>query len=289
LGEGNAVDSVGDNNGTLEGDVSFSAGKVGQAFSFNGASSYVSIPDSPSLDSFTNSITIELWLKVNSLTANPNWMWIVAKGNASWRMMGTTYAKTITFSAAGASSNDLSGTRNVNDGQWHHVAGVYDGTNMFLYVDGTLDASQPAAGLISQNSYPLCIGENAASPANIFNGSIDEVSLGTDGLGNPGHLCRGQRREMHYTRSADHHNAADEPDEFCGHDGEFQRHGWRHATLEPPVELQRNQYCRGNERDVDTDQRAVEPGGELCGDDHQSVWFNQQCDGGADNHPVAVM
>ena len=42
----------------------------------------------------------------------------------------------------------MGGTRNVKDGQWHHVAGIYDGTNMFIYVDGTLDASQPATGLI---------------------------------------------------------------------------------------------------------------------------------------------
>ena len=50
--EGNADDGgVGDNPGTLVGPVSFAPGKVGQAFSFNG-SSYVSVPDAPSL-SFT--------------------------------------------------------------------------------------------------------------------------------------------------------------------------------------------------------------------------------------------
>jgi beta-galactosidase len=76
----------------------------------------------------------------------------------------------------------LYGSRNVNDGQWHHVAGVYDGTNMFLYVDGTLDVSQPATGSISQNSYPVCIGANAIpgvglEPGYFFNGLIDEASI----------------------------------------------------------------------------------------------------------------
>jgi hypothetical protein len=83
-------------------------------------------------------------------------------------------------------AGDLSGSRSINDGQWHHVAGVYDGTNMFLYVDGTLDVSMPATGLIPQNSDPVAIGANVQAyvppcgcnePGYFFNGLIDEVSI----------------------------------------------------------------------------------------------------------------
>ncbi|MFZ0827299.1 MAG: protease pro-enzyme activation domain-containing protein, partial [Verrucomicrobiia bacterium] len=83
-GEGNAMDSAGTNNGTLGGGASFAAGEVGQAFSFDGVSGNVSIPDSPVLDSFSTKITIELWLKANQLTANADWEGIVTKGNTSW-------------------------------------------------------------------------------------------------------------------------------------------------------------------------------------------------------------
>jgi uncharacterized repeat protein (TIGR01451 family) len=177
-GAGNANDIAGTNNGTLVNGVSFVPGEVGQAFSFDGVSSYVSIPDSPSLDTFVSSITIETWIKMNQLTADWNWEGIVTKGNSSWRLQVTAGAKTVTFSATGVSPNgDLYGSRNVYDGQWHHVAAVYDGTNMFLYVDGTLDVSQPATGSISQNSYPGCIGENAEAPGLLFKGMIDEVSI----------------------------------------------------------------------------------------------------------------
>jgi hypothetical protein len=47
---------------------------------------------------------------------------------------------------------------------------------MFLYVDGTLDVLQPATGTIAQNSYPMCIGQNAEA-GNFFNGLVDEVSI----------------------------------------------------------------------------------------------------------------
>ena len=175
--EGNALDSIGTNNGALVGGAGYAAGEVGQAFSLNGTNGYVAIPDSPSLDAFATKITIELWLKANSLSANPDWVWIVTKGNSSWELQCTSGAKTITFNASGTSNVSLTGSRNVNDGQWHHVAGVYDGTHMFLYVDGTLDVSQPTTGAIAQNSYPVYIGQNAEAPRVPFNGLIDEVSL----------------------------------------------------------------------------------------------------------------
>ena len=44
-GEGNANDIMGNNNGFLQGGMSFTAGEVGQAFNFDGTSGYVSIPD----------------------------------------------------------------------------------------------------------------------------------------------------------------------------------------------------------------------------------------------------
>ena len=57
---------------------------------------------------------------------------------------------------------------------------------MCLYVDGTLDVSQPATGLMAQNNEPVCIGANSKAyvpscqcneMGYFFDGLIDEVSL----------------------------------------------------------------------------------------------------------------
>src|SRR4051812_23545321 len=56
--EGNAVDFVGTNNGSLQG-TAFAAGKVGQAFSFTGGS--VVVQDAPELR-FTTALTMDAWL-----------------------------------------------------------------------------------------------------------------------------------------------------------------------------------------------------------------------------------
>lgn len=177
--DGNAKDSVGANDGKLMGGARLAPGKVGNAFSLNGTSGYVSIPDSPSLEAFVGSITVVAWIKLNHSAANRDWEGIVTKGNASWRLLATAGARTVYFAGTGTTS-DIYGRRNVNDGLWHHVAAVYDGANMFLYVDGTLDASQPASGSINWNNDPVCIGyiANSGLPGNYhFDGLIDGASI----------------------------------------------------------------------------------------------------------------
>ncbi len=150
-GEANANDSIGANNGTLVGNLTFTNGEVGQAFSFDGSSAYVSIPNSTTFNVLTNSLTIEFWMKSAVTGNNADWTWLVSKGGNAWRVEGTAGGKSVTFSTTGPSQTDMSGTRNVNDGQWHHIAAVYDGTNKTLYVDGTVDVSAPLPpGLIGR-------------------------------------------------------------------------------------------------------------------------------------------
>ena len=66
-GEGNAYDSFGTNNGTLQGGAGFASGEVGEAFEFTNGTGYVSVPDSPSLELGSNDFTIELWVNYVSL------------------------------------------------------------------------------------------------------------------------------------------------------------------------------------------------------------------------------
>jgi hypothetical protein len=77
----------------------------------------------------------------------------------------------------------LYGQKNVNDGQWHHVAGVYDGEKMYLYIDGAVDALQAASGAINANNEPVYIGENSEMTGRCWNGLIDDVRIYNYALG----------------------------------------------------------------------------------------------------------
>src|SRR5439155_8324511 len=60
-GDGTAADPWGGHHGTLHGGVTFVAGKVGQAFAFDGTSGYVSVPDDAVLTP-TAAISVGAWI-----------------------------------------------------------------------------------------------------------------------------------------------------------------------------------------------------------------------------------
>jgi hypothetical protein len=76
----------------------------------------------------------------------------------------------------------------LNDGNWHQVAGVYDGSTCYLYVDGALNISGAAAGsLTSDAGDDLYLGGNAAftqvgANQQYFAGAIAQAAFYTNAL-----------------------------------------------------------------------------------------------------------
>ncbi|MDO9574347.1 MAG: LamG domain-containing protein, partial [Candidatus Contubernalis sp.] len=59
---------------------------------------------------------------------------------------------------------------------WHHVVGVFNGTNALIYIDGILENSVSAPNPIQGWDGRFLIGQN--NEANIwFKGTIDEVHI----------------------------------------------------------------------------------------------------------------
>jgi len=65
-------------------------------------------------------------------------------------------------------------------GRWHHLAGVFDGEQVALYVDGGRVASTPGAGARTVRGVPFLIGADVTRDgraASHFEGRIDELRL----------------------------------------------------------------------------------------------------------------
>lgn len=166
------------NNGTINGPA-WTNGIEGSALRFDGIDDYVEIPHSPSL-SFTNVISIVLWLKMNSGYGGGHVISKCASGGATQILVSISLVGSEYYAAFGiAASNDiiLQGTKQLYPDIWYHIAGVYDGTNMNLYVNGTLDDKIAQSGNIVPNSDPIDIGKKTHWPDMKFNGSIDEVRI----------------------------------------------------------------------------------------------------------------
>src|SRR5262249_18373643 len=186
-GEGNAQDSVGNNNGSLQGGVTFAPGEVGQAFSFNGTSGYVSVPDAPSLD-LTTAVTLEAWINPAALTAG-TFETIIAKSTFPIRNYGLwEYADgSLHLSYINGSGVNISISTApdlIRVGVFTHVAAVIDTDVgvMQIYVNGQLMAFQATAGPMVPNTLPLTIGASDVGPSSFFNGLIDEAAVYHRGL-----------------------------------------------------------------------------------------------------------
>src|SRR6202012_154870 len=84
------------------------------------------------------------------------------------------------FSDGAQTFGSIASTTRIDDNQWHHLAGVYDGTNSeLLYVDGKLAASSAGATVapaVNLNDFWIG-GDPDPGPFQYFNGIIDEVAI----------------------------------------------------------------------------------------------------------------
>ena len=192
----NALDSAGTNGGVLQGGVTFAAGEVGQAFSFSGAGASVNIPRAPELD-VGNQVTVEFWMKADPANAMQTYQGLVtsdfygieiADGASLAQTMGLNFFISISSGAFFPQTADANGGgAPVSAGQWHHVAGTYDGGRLQLYVDGLptgnpYSYSGPISPMLS-NSFVTIGSEDGRKNcpncvnARYFNGLIDEAAI----------------------------------------------------------------------------------------------------------------
>jgi hypothetical protein len=171
-----AIDFIGGNNASLNGSAAWAPteGQVDGAVRLNGTGSYLSVGNESNFD-FTNAMTVACWIKPDTFDAT--WQAFVCKGDYSWRLHRSGDTNSINFACNGLSQLDVAGTTNVNDGQWHHVVGIYDGANLYVYVDGNLDGSIASTGQIANTNDPVHIGSNASMSGREFKGLIDDVCI----------------------------------------------------------------------------------------------------------------
>lgn len=158
------------------------------SLSLNGTTSYVEVPNSQSLN-ITGPLTLEAWVKPNSATGLHS---IIHRGDAIATGLFTYSLRLengkVRFDLQQSTGvyTTTYGNSAVTTSVWHHVAAVYDGSQMRVYLDGALDGSQAFNWTPSNVSSILRIGgEHNTSPYS-FNGLIDEarVSAGAVYTGN---------------------------------------------------------------------------------------------------------
>jgi len=166
------------NDGKAYGDVNLTAtGQIDGADGFDGSNDYIDCDDNASLKGM-NSLTIEAWVKPNRVGASgivskwSSWtagtggsciLWQSSLGNVGWGVVTET------------STANFYDTPVLQPDQWYHLVGVYDGSQIRLYVNGTQTGTPKSISGTIASTNDTCYVGRYTTP--YMNGTIDEVRI----------------------------------------------------------------------------------------------------------------
>ena len=143
--DGDANDQSGnDYHGQVNGPF-LTSGASGQAYDFDGVNDYIAINNlNFSQAGAIESVTISAWIQTDFVGTDrfDNWAIIDFDRSEYFCFFVRGDNGTVGFSTRDdlGRINDFYGNGSVNDGNWHHVVAVFDGTDKIVYVDGVEDS-----------------------------------------------------------------------------------------------------------------------------------------------------
>jgi hypothetical protein len=172
------------NDGHVFGAKWVAEGKFGGAYQFSitNITDRIVIPNSDTLN--PNYITLSAWIKAADRDGFFNR--IIDKGcdtayclDLGGDYKGKTHRGKLQLELG---TGYMESDRVLDDGQWHHVAGTYDGKTMRCYIDGA-EKTHPLKnpGPLKKDRWDLCIGNSVVDYGTgeflAFDGLIDEVRI----------------------------------------------------------------------------------------------------------------
>ncbi|MHB9148429.1 MAG: LamG-like jellyroll fold domain-containing protein [Candidatus Amoebophilus sp.] len=183
--DGNALDSVGSNNGTLNGSPTATTDKSGQengAYTFNGTDAQnIAITDT-GFPIGSNPRTVSLWFQTSTAQTDYKTLFSYgAIGDSYYNHAFLIYVgvpanpdiiKIETYGGAGTAY----ATSTYYNGAWHHLVITYNSSALIIYYDGGLVVTSTPAALATVLGSVSYVGRSIGLNGG-FTGSIDDVRL----------------------------------------------------------------------------------------------------------------
>jgi hypothetical protein len=183
--ESNANDSLATYNGTAQGGLTYTSGKSGNAFTLNGTTAYVSLPNDSF--NFTVNFSISAWINLNTVSGNQCIMSnlsFVSPISNGWLLVMRSNRLYIEFYKNNNTYNALSSTSTFSTSTWYHIVVVRVASqSRKIYINGVEDRSDTSTfnpTYASSIPIPSSIGAWKYDPINVTqytNGKIDEVNI----------------------------------------------------------------------------------------------------------------
>jgi glucose/arabinose dehydrogenase len=155
------------------------------ALLLDGVSDAVIVPDAPALDA--DHVTLAAWIKLNAFgddtriiskeygTSQPYSIYTLNMGTAGTFLAGEDHVQ-FRVGLEGQNRVLLESQQAVALDTWTHVAATFDGSVMRIFINGAVDTSLAAVGVLRKNNEPLYVGGSGFYPR-FFDGSIDDIRV----------------------------------------------------------------------------------------------------------------
>jgi prepilin-type N-terminal cleavage/methylation domain-containing protein len=163
--------STSNNNGTVYGATLSNDrfNNTNSAYSFNGSNNYIS---TPALTFGTKKRFYSAWIKINSPGANT-----IIDGAIQFKVTSTNKLR---VQWSDSTWHVVDSTTSISTGVWTHVVLVYDGSVAKFYINGAIDATTASfSNYGGHNPSNITIGRDGSGGLEAYNGSIDEVLIGS--------------------------------------------------------------------------------------------------------------
>lgn len=171
------VDASGNNlTGSISGATWTTAGRNGNALTFDGLNDMVTIADAAVLD--VTRVSLMAWVRPTSLG---DWRTAIIKESPASGLAYALYAedqasRPAAYVNLGGNDREARGTAALAVNTWTHIAMTFDGANLRVYVNGVLVRTQAFSGNIVTSNLPLRVGGNNVW-GEFFAGQIDDVRV----------------------------------------------------------------------------------------------------------------
>lgn len=152
----------------------------------DGSGDYVDLPESQSMTTFTDKITMEAFINIDTYPTS-NDCSVLNTGNQTDYSLNVTNTGRLfvrLYRLNPTATLDLYSNTVLSKSTWYHVAYVYDGSTARFYINGELDAVSQQSGNLgnSPQSEHIAIGANYynGSYVSFFDGKVDELRIWSD-------------------------------------------------------------------------------------------------------------
>jgi beta-galactosidase len=141
------------------GRASLVIGRSGKAIDFNGHDQWVEVYRDDALEISGNELTLSIWVYPRALNSSAGTL--ITKGSYQFGLQQIGKESLEFYVTTGKRTAVRSALPANWENNWHHVIAVYDGSRIFISIDGVRSQEAAASGNIRNLPFPVNIGRNA--------------------------------------------------------------------------------------------------------------------------------